>query len=599
MRVVRNGSLLVLLLLAFTIARSQQQAAAVDSIKKGLAAARTVEDKIYWLDILSKTLMNVNLAESEKYGEQLIEIAEESRNRKLMIRAYLSNGTRCSYFSTQKEYINRAIDYYNKALDIARQNRMDQEVGESLLRLAHINLAIPDKDKALNYANQAFSIISTLNNDSLKTESHNYYGDVYLVRNEKILALRHYLTGLRLAEEINNASLIRDGNINLAGFYSSIGDYDKAIDYYMKATKKLDDIKEKNVPYQRVIDVNSIGNLYAQKKSYDLAISYFNRSIAMADSLKFATLKVPGYVSLLNQYLRMDKPQYALDYFNSPAGHNLQKFLSDFGMAGVIDQAYGVIYTETGKLDSAKYYLDRAAPFFENATNDASKLNYYAQLANLYNKTGDYNKAIDLYLKVKELAEKTGQLESAEKAAKHLDSLYAKTGNFQLASQYNSAYYLYKDSIEKLNKEKELVQVEAADEQIRQQRLEKEREEAKRKRFNIQYLGITIGIAALFIALVMLGMFRVSKTTIRMIGFFTFIMFFEFIFLIFKKNIYSITEGEPWKDLLFMIGLAAILLPLHHWLEHKVIHYLTSHNRLTEAGQQLRTRLFRKRAGDQ
>ena len=30
-----------------------------------------------------------------------------------------------------------------------------------------------------------------------------------------------------------------------------------------------------------------------------------------------------------------------------------------------------------------------------------------------------------------------------------------------------------------------------------------------------------------------------------------------------------------------LIGLAAILVPLHHWLEHKVIHYLTSHNRLS------------------
>ena len=87
-------------------------------------------------------------------------------------------------------------------------------------------------------------------------------------------------------------------------------------------------------------------------------------------------------------------------------------------------------------------------------------------------------------------------------------------------------------------------------------------------------------------------MFKVSATTIKMIGFFAFLMFFEFIFLIFKKNIYSITKGEPWKDLLFMIGLAALLLPLHHWMEHKVIKYLTSHNRLTSAGHHIKRRIF-------
>jgi len=149
-----------------------------------------------------------------------------------------------------------------------------------------------------------------------------------------------------------------------------------------------------------------------------------------------------------------------------------------------------------------------------------------------------------------------------------------------------------------INKEKELAQVEATDEQMRLARIEKEKEEAKRKRYNLQYLGITIGITALFVVLVMLGMFKVSATTIKMIGFFAFLMFFEFIFLIFKKTIYSITHGEPLKDLLFMIALAALLLPLHHWLEHKVIHYLTSHNRLTEAGSQLRNRLFNRKKAD-
>jgi hypothetical protein len=105
-------------------------------------------------------------------------------------------------------------------------------------------------------------------------------------------------------------------------------------------------------------------------------------------------------------------------------------------------------------------------------------------------------------------------------------------------------------------------------------------------------MAITIGIAALFVMMVVLGMFKVSANTIKLIGFFAFIMFFEFIFLLFKKNIYSFTHGEPWKDLAFMIALAAILVPLHHWLEHKVIKYLTSHNRLTGSGRTFMAKVF-------
>jgi tetratricopeptide (TPR) repeat protein len=594
----KHFSLLLLLLFTTVYVQAQGQAAAVDSMKRALAKTPDIAGKVYWLDVLSRTLMNVDMKEAEKYGNQLIEIAEESRDRKLMITAYISNGNRCSYFAGTKDFINRSIDYYNKALDIAKQNRLDEETGKALLKLSSINLAVPDKDKALSYANQAFSIISTVNNDSLKAESYNIFGDVYLVRNDKILALRNYLIALRLAEEIKNPSELRTCNVNLSGFYSNIGDYDRAIDYYIRAMKNLDDIKEKNVPYIRVVDISSIGNLYAQKKNYDLAITYYERSIAMADSLKFSNLKIPGYINLLNQYLRSDKPKEALAYFNSSSGKELREFLDKFGFAGVVDQAYGVIYGALNEFDSSMYFFQKAYPFFDRSPNPNNQMNFFAQLADVYKKMGKYDTAISLYTRVKEVADRVGQLEPARAAAKHLDSLYTQKGDFQMASKFNGIYYELKDSVEKLNKEKELAQVEAADEQLRIVRLEKEKEEAKRKRFNIQYLGITIGITALFVALVMLGMFRVSATTIKMIGFFAFLMFFEFIFLIFKKNIYSITEGEPWKDLLFMIGLAALLLPLHHWLEHRVIHYLTSHNRLTEAGSQLRNRLFNRKKAD-
>ena len=537
-------------------------------------------------------MMNVNLKEADEYGKELISLAEESRDRKLMIKAYMSNGTRCSYLAGTQDYINRAIDYYNKALAIAKQNRLDDDVGAAYLRLSSMQLAIPDKDKALNFANQAFSVISSLSNDSLKVQANNVYGDVYLGRNEKILALRHYLTALRLAEEIKNHSLMRTCYQNLSGFYSNIEDYDKAIDYFMLAFKKLDDIKERNVPYQRAIDLNSIGRLYAAKKNYDISIDYFERSLALADSLKFSTLKVPGYSSLLSQYLLMHQPQKALDYFNSKSGQGLKFFLNNFGLSGAIDQAYAVIYTDLNNWDSARYYYNKAFPFYEKNPNEITKMIFYAQFGDFYMKTGDYNKAIDLYLKVKNIADRTGQLESAEKAAKHLDTLYNKTGNFQQASLYNSIYYQYKDSVEKLNKEKELAQVEAADEQYRLKKQEEEKAEKIRQKNNIQYVAITIGIAALFVIMVVFGMFKVSANTIKAIGFFAFLMFFEFVFLIFKKNIYSFTHGEPWKDLAFMIALAAILVPLHHWLEHRVIKYLTSHNRLTASGKNFMSKVF-------
>ena len=207
---IRKATLLFFVIALVVVKSFSQEAAKIDTMRSALAKAKTPEEKIYWLDLISRTAMNVKLEMAEEYGRQLITFAEETRDRKLMVKAYISNGLRCSYFVGQKDYTTRSIEYYNKALDIARQNKMEEETGAIQLRLCAVHLAIPDKDKALNYINQAFSLISTLKKDSLRAEAHNSYGLVYQARNEKTLALRHFLNGLQIAEETKVPELKRN-----------------------------------------------------------------------------------------------------------------------------------------------------------------------------------------------------------------------------------------------------------------------------------------------------------------------------------------------------------------------------------------------------
>jgi tetratricopeptide (TPR) repeat protein len=572
-----------------------QEAQGLDSLKSSYEKATDFESRFYALRDLAKVAMNISPAQADDYGRKLIEMAEESRNRKFIVTAYLENGRRCGFFSGRKEYFDRAINYFNQALSIARENKMDEERAMAQMSLSATWLTAPDLDRSQAFANEAFSILSVLKSDSLRVLAHITLANVYLARNEKILSLRNYLQALQMAEEMKNHTLMRASYLGLSGFYSNINAYDKAIDYAMLAFRELSNLKDRSVRYQRAIDMSNIGRLYSFRKNYEMAIHYYERSIAIADSVKFSTLKAPAYSALLDLYLQMDQPERALSWLRSESGLNLQKFMTTFGFSKSIDRAFAIVYTGLGKYDSAKSRFAIAAPFFEQGSNEGNKLGYYAQVANMYEKTGDHKKAIDYYLRAKEIAMGIGSLESLSRIAKHLDSLYAKTGEYELSYRYNSIYYQYKDSLEKMNREKDLAQVEATDEQQRLERARREEQERIRRKNNIQYMGITLGIAALFVVLVVFGMFRVSANTIRLIGFFAFLMFFEFVFLIFKKNIYSITHGEPWKDLAFMIGLAALLAPVHHWLEKKVIRYLTSHNRLTAAGKHIRLKLFRRK----
>lgn len=582
----------IFLWLCFSL-KTTAQDKVIKNFNDQLAKAVTAEEKVEILGNLSRTYMNIDLAEADRYGLKMMEEAEMSRDRKLMVKALLTNGERYSYLAGRKDNQEKATGYYLQGLELARKNKLDEEIIKAYLQLSEISRYKPDVEQALLYCNQAFSSTGVLKNDSITARVHLEYGSVYLLKNEKILALKNYMTVIRLAEDDKNNNLLRAGYLKLSEFYSLIEDYDKAIDYQVKALQKLDDIKSGQTPYSRVQDLSKIGDLYMAKKNHDLAMVYFEKSLAVADSLKYEPIKAIAYRSIINGYLSADKPQQALDYFNEHP--QLKKFLEALNFGHFIDQSYGYIHAQIGNYDSAKYYYSKVAPFFDNDVNISNKYSYYSQLGLLYKKTKEYDRSLEYFLKANELANNMGEMETMSFVAKELDTLYQFKGDYKQASYFSSLNYKYKDSLDKLGKAKDLMQIEVADEQQRQDRLDREKEENKRKRYNIQYMLITIGITSLFVLMVMMGMFKVSATTIKMIGFFTFLMFFEFIFLIFKKNIYSFTHGEPWKDLAFMILLAAILLPLHHWLEHKVIHYLTSHNRLTSTGAGLKNRILKRK----
>jgi tetratricopeptide (TPR) repeat protein len=500
--------------------------------------------------------------------------AELSRDRKLMVKALYYNGARYSYFLQSKDFLNKSIEFFNKGLTIAKQNKLDKEIATGCIYIASVYIRVPDLDKSLNFAAQASSVVQSIRNDSLQAITHVLYGNIYKAKKERLLALRSYLNALRIAEEKKDNDLLRSCYSSLSEFYADIEEYDKAIDYAKLAFDILPFTTLENVKYQRAADIYNLGNLYVGKKDFEMSVYYFEKSISVADSLNYAPLKVPGYNGLLNQYIRAKQPQKALDYFNKSS--ELKQFINNFGFGHAIDDAYAVIFTQLGKYDSALYYFEKAAPGFEAKSTPASRLGFYAHYAQFYNRSGDTKKAIEYYSKAKNLADEISNLEWQQDLSKELDSLYAQAGDYKQSLFYNRLYTGYRDSLEQLGQEKDLLQMELDNEHQRQARIEREKAEKLRERHNIQYLGITIGIAVVFLLLVLMGAFKVSEATIKIMGFFAFILLFEFIILLADNKIHHWTHGEPLPILGIKIILIAMLLPLHHWLEHRVVTYLAS-----------------------
>jgi hypothetical protein len=157
-----------------------------------------------------------------------------------------------------------------------------------------------------------------------------------------------------------------------------------------------------------------------------------------------------------------------------------------------------------------------------------------------------------------------------------MKNLYQQQNDYKQALYFGNQYELYQDSVAQFAKDRDLALLEIENENKRRAREEELAQIKEDRRHNLQYMGITMAIASIFILLITIGMFRVHKFTIKILGFLSFIFLFEFILMLLEKVIHHITDGEPWKVWLIKITLVSFIFPIHHYLEENLIHYLMS-----------------------
>jgi tetratricopeptide (TPR) repeat protein len=256
--------------------------------------------------------------------------------------------------------------------------------------------------------------------------------------------------------------------------------------------------------------------------------------------------------------------------------------IGKMGFASEVDKAFGIMYSVEKKNDSAIYYFKAAKAKFKPNETPTTIIGWNTAYARHLERTGDYKGAAKILEENLQVALNAGSLTGQKMFREQLDSMYIKIGDKQMETVNKLALYTVKDSLDKQQKAKEVLNIEIDSENKRIEREAKQSEEKLRIKHNLQYMGITAGIVALFVLLATLGRFKVKPWLIRALGFFSFILLFEFIILLADKQIHHLTHGDPLQILLIKIVLIALLLPLHHWLEDKAIHYLLRHQHKQE-----------------
>jgi hypothetical protein len=153
-------------------------------------------------------------------------------------------------------------------------------------------------------------------------------------------------------------------------------------------------------------------------------------------------------------------------------------------------------------------------------------------------------------------------------ASAFLSAYFKEIGRLDSAYTYQEIMLAAKDSLYSQQKVKEVQNI-FFNEKIRQQELKEARAKAEEEReHNLQMVGIAAFIITFMLFLLMVSKRNLNTKTVEILGVIALLMVFEFISLLIHPFIAHITHHQPVFLLMFLVAIAALLVPLHHRLEH-------------------------------
>ena len=390
-------------------------------------------------------------------------------------------------------------------------------------------------DTAIKIALEALTLANRIHFIKGQALSFNRIGNSYQSTSNYAKAMEVFLRALKLNESINNLGGIAQNTINLGSCYSNVGEYDKALTCIHKA-KKLYEVTGDGGGM--ALCLTALGTIYLKTNRYDSARVYAQlgyeaykksepRRLGDALSLQGDIYKATGELKLSLEYYHLSMPFYKKQ----------QNY-----------KAISAVFLDIAKIFEAERLPDSATLYAKKAYSVGSQLGKYSQvlanassyLANMFDKQKAPDSASFYY--------------RAAAVAKY--SLYSQ----QRFSQFQSLGF---------------------DEQLRQIELANTEEKAaEERRHNLQFAAMAVGILSLLIVF-----FALSRTIIvqeKFIEYFNVVALlavFEFINLLIHPYLARLTHDSPPLMLLILIGIGALLVPLHHKLEHWIAHVLTEKNK--------------------
>lgn len=160
-------------------------------------------------------------------------------------------------------------------------------------------------------------IAQQLNNDSLLATSYNWIGYYFnQSKGDNTTALEYYFKALPLAEKFNDKRRISSLYFDIAGTYYSLKNIDEFFNLTKKGGENLPDKTSPKYDYMLVQYQRNMGIAYMEKNQLDSALSYAQAAVQTSDKLQLSTFQLQALHLLGAINAKKNENELADVYFN-------------------------------------------------------------------------------------------------------------------------------------------------------------------------------------------------------------------------------------------------------------------------------------------
>ena len=427
---------LLLALIAIIPHLSWGQSNSVDSLLNAFQKTEIDTSRVNILIAISKEY-EIGDSEGFEYARQSYELAQSTESKSQIAKSELTYGPFLSVTN---------LDSGISMIDSSRKMYESLDMSIKVLD-AYWNTAITYEyhnkyDSATHYYNTVINGAEKMGNDLYIADGYSALGTLDNIRGNNSQALKYSTLARQYYEKTGEEIKLSQSYNQIGIIYDYMGMYDEALENYLKAREIA---VEANDPDGEILIVNNIGVVYSNMGNNDEALMYYNEAIEKAAIYGQLVDKATLLNNLSYIYLEEGDVSQALTtlWESIQIAENVDYPCFDiYPMEGI-----GAIYTETGKFDSAQYYLDSAYKKALICEDVGILTSVQKDFGKLYLKQKKYNKALKAFKDSYEISKKASLTNDFQESIFELYKYYKEVGNTSEAIKWLENYQKVSDSL--------------------------------------------------------------------------------------------------------------------------------------------------------